>query len=150
MRSDPWHHRERYEAWKAASAGGIDGLSPASAELVRAFLADMEVGRNTAAAARRGARSYARLNNLRQRLVFLARAFEERYHVALNAVREEHLHEYFSGMRTGAVRRLDGKAYRSTGDYVNVLKSFWHWHMKVQRKSGTARLSSLLSTLMWW
>jgi hypothetical protein len=46
------------------------------------------------------------------------------------------VHEYFGGMRSGEVRRLDGRPYRWTGDYVNVFKSFWHWYMKVERRAG--------------
>jgi integrase len=136
MRHDPWRHQERYQAWKATIASGIGGLCPENALLVRAFLDDMEVGRNTATGTHKGGRSYARLNNLRQRLVFLAGVFERRYHALLTMVSEGQAHEYFGGMRSGTIRRLDGRAYRSTGDYVNVFKSFWHWHMKVERKQG--------------
>jgi integrase len=64
------------------------------------------------------------------------RAFDERYHVPITHVSEEQAHAYFGAMRTGTLTRLDGRAYRSTGDYVNVFKSFWHWHMRASRKRG--------------
>lgn len=136
MRRDPWRHREKYLQWQASVGGRIDGVSEESAAALLAFLADMEVGRNTARGTRKGARSYARLNNLRQRLLFLARAFEQRYHVPITQVSEEQAHAYFGAMRAGTIRRRDGRVYRSTGDYVNVFKSFWHWHLRTARKRG--------------
>ena len=136
MRHDPWHHQDKYRQWKASVTTGIAGLSAQSSSVVLAYLADMEIGRNTAKGTRKGARSYPRLNNLRQRLVFLGRAFEQRFQVSLTQVTETQVHEYFGGMRAGTLTRLDGRAYRSTGDYVNVFKSFWHWHMRVARKRG--------------
>jgi integrase len=136
MRHDPWRHQEKYHHWKASVTHGISGLSAQSSAALLAFLADMEIGRNTAKGTKRGARSYPRLNNLRQRLTFLARAFEQRHHASLTQVTEEQVHAYFGAMRAGTLTRLDGRAYRSTGDYVNVFKSFWHWHMRASRKRG--------------
>lgn len=136
MRRDPHHYQETYQRWKAGVTGGIEGLSAQNAALLFAYLADMETGRNIAKGTRKGARSFARLNNIRQRLGFLMRAFEERFHVPITQVNEEQVHAYFGGMRAGTIARLDGRAYRSTGDYVNVFKSFWHWHMRASRKRG--------------
>ena len=79
MRRDPWQHREKYQRWKASVTAGITGLSAQSSAALLAYLADMEIGRNTAKGTRKGARSYPRLNNLRQRLIFLARAFDESF-----------------------------------------------------------------------
>jgi len=39
-------------------------------------------------------------------------------------------------MKSGSIKRLDGKDYRSPEDYVRVFKAFWHWWMKVNRKQG--------------
>jgi integrase len=137
MRRDPWRHRDRYIAWRRKNNEGIEGLSPATSRLILDFLDDMELGRNVAGGSRLGARSHARLNNLRQRLTFVARELRQRYGVQLlTDVSEAQLHEYFGGMRSGAIHRLDGKTYRSTGDYVKVFRSFWRWHMKTQRKEG--------------
>jgi integrase len=137
MRRDPWRHRDRYVDWRGKSNEGIEGLSPAASRLVLNFLDDMELGRNAAGSSRRGGRSHARLNNLRQRLIFVARQLQQRYGVQLlTEVSEAQLHDYFGGMRSGAICRLDGGTYRSTGDYVKVFRSFWHWYMKVQRKEG--------------
>ena len=136
MRHDPWRHQEKYQKWRASVTGGIAGVSTQSSAVLLAYLSDMEIGRNTAKGTRKGARSYPRLNNLRQRLTFLARAFEQRYHAPLTQITEEQAHAYFGAMRAGTLTRLDGRAYRSTGDYVNVFKSFWHWHMRASRKRG--------------
>lgn len=136
MRRDPHHYQETYQRWKASVTGGIDGLSATNAALLLAYLTDMETGRNIAKGTRKGARSFARLNNIRQRLGFLMRAFEERSCIPITQVSEEQVHAYFGAMRAGTLTRLDGRAYRSTGDYVNVFKSFWHWHMRTARKRG--------------
>ena len=136
MRRDPHHYQETYQRWKTSTTSGIDGLSPENAALLLAYLADMETGRNIAKGTRKGARSFARLNNIRQRLGFLMRAFDERHHTPITLVTEEQVHAYFGAMRAGTLTRLDGRAYRSTGDYVNVFKSFWHWHMRASRRRG--------------
>ena len=79
MKRDPWKHRERYLHWKEQTRSGIPEISERSSELIRRFLDDMEMGRNTAAGSKKGSRSYARLNNLKQRLVFMTRSFEQRF-----------------------------------------------------------------------
>ncbi len=141
MRRDPWNHEQKYLNWRSRNAEGIDGLTTANSRHILAFLRDMEIGRNTATGTKKGGRSYIRLRTLAQRLVFAARALQERWNVAdLTLVDEEALHEFFGGMRSGTILRRDGKRYRSVGDYVNVFKTFWHWHMKVQRKRGHAVL----------
>ena len=97
----------------------------------------MERGINVAKGSKRGGRSYRRLNGLRHRMIFLAKAFQERFGLSsLVDVTEEKLHDFFFGMRSGEIRKQDGGRYRSTGDYVKDFKSFWHWHMKAQKKQG--------------
>src|SRR5688572_1983477 len=98
MRRDPWRHRDRYVDWRQKRNEGIEGLSPAASRLVLNFLDDMELGRNAAGSSRRGGRSHARLNNLRQRLTFVARQLQQRYGVQLlTEVSEAQLHDYFGG-----------------------------------------------------
>ncbi|MCG8404167.1 MAG: site-specific integrase [Phycisphaerales bacterium] len=97
----------------------------------------MEHGLNIATGSRKGGRSYIRLLSLKDRLLFLARQFEDRF--ALNnftKVTEEQLHTFFSDMRNGRISKKDGGMYKSVRDFVKDFKSFWHWHMKVQRKQG--------------
>jgi hypothetical protein len=97
----------------------------------------MEQGLNVATVSKKGSRSYARLCNLKQRLIFLSKLFETRYNlIDITAISERIIHEFFTGMRNGTISRLDGKIYQSPGDYVKIFKAFWHWWQKVNRKKG--------------
>ncbi len=137
MKRDPYNHKRRYLAWKMSTREGIPDLTVADSRLVLNFIGDMEVGRNIGRGTKKGPRGYARLNNLRHRLVFLAKQAEARYLLGgMTEVNDEQIHDLFGSMRSGALPRRDGRPYRSTGDYVKVFKAFWHWHMKVQRKRG--------------
>jgi hypothetical protein len=137
MKIDPHKHQEKYLRWKEKTQQGIPDLTPADSRLILQFLSDMELGLNVAPGSRKGPRSYIRLNNLRQRLIFLARELRARHgRVSITEITEEELHRLFSDMRTGGMTRLDGKTYASTGDYVAVFKTFWHWWMRIQRKAG--------------
>ena len=137
MKIDPYRSEATYRRWKERVAGGIPGLSAENSRVILRFLRDFEVGRNVARVSGKGARGYLRLNTLRQKLCFLARAFEERFGLFdLALVSEQQLHEFFADMRSGAIQKQRGGRYRSTGDYVKVFKAFWHWHMRAQRKAG--------------
>lgn len=97
----------------------------------------MENGLNVASVSKKGARSYSRLNNIKQRLIFLIKQFEERYNLTdITLVSESILHDFFTGMKNGTITRLDGKTYESPTDYVKIFKAFWHWYQKVNRKQG--------------
>ncbi|HOC43275.1 MAG TPA: site-specific integrase [Thermoanaerobaculales bacterium] len=134
---DPNRNKEAYLRWRHATDGLIGGANTESARLLRQFLDDMEAGRNVGRGARKGGRGYARLNTLRHRLAMLARVLDERYAVSRVAtVSEEQIHALFRDMRNGGITTQRGDTYRSTGDYVNAFRTFWHWHMRVQRKFG--------------
>ncbi len=96
----------------------------------------MENGINISSKSVKGPRSYIRLNNLRQRIIFLARQIAKQSNVSLIDVTEEQLFKFFNAMRNGTIIRKDGKTYRSVVDYVKPFKAFWHWHMKVNKKMG--------------
>ena len=135
MKRDPYNHERRYLAWKARTQPGISGVTTADAAMLQRFLEDMERGLNVAAGSKKGPRSYIRLNMVRTRLTFLLRHFAERFALAcVTEITEEQLHEFFTGMATGRIRKADGGVYLSTADYVKVFKTFWHWHMKVEKK----------------
>ena len=63
MKYDPWKNKEKYENWK--KKGYIVGVSKNNSNLLVEYLVDMERGYNVT---RPGARSFSRLNNLRQRM----------------------------------------------------------------------------------
>lgn len=137
MRIDPYHNRRRYEAWKKRTASGIRGLSRENAELVRAYVEDMEHGRNIAKGTKKGGRSHIHLNNIRQRMVFISRKLEERYPgILLSEVQEEQVHGLFADLRSGELRKTNGDAYKAPGNYVKAFKAFWHWHIKREKKQG--------------
>jgi integrase len=138
MRIDPYKHKERYLKWKDSLDGGIRGISKKNSYLILNYLLDMEHGLNVASGSRKGSRSYVRLNNLKQRMVFLIKLFEEKLKLTdITKVEERQLHEFFSKIRNGEIKRLDGKVYKSPGDYVKIFKAFWHWWQKLNRKKGT-------------
>ena len=137
MKIDPYKHKERYINWKNTLEQGIKGISKENSDIVINYVTDMENGLNVSRASQKGSRSYIRLNNLKQRLVFLSKQFENYYKVTdLTKITEEQLFTFFNGMRNGTIMRLDGKEYQSVSDYVKVFKAFWHWYIKVSKKKG--------------
>lgn len=137
MKVDPYKSKEVYLRWKRETVDGIPRLAQATSDRIKRFLDDMEHGINIAKGTKKGGRSYRRLNSLRQRMAFLAARFEERFGIqSLVDVTEEQLHNFFFGMRSGEIRKQDGGKYRATGDYVKDFRTFWHWHMKAQKKLG--------------
>lgn len=138
MRIDIYKHEERYLNWKdKMQKSDIEGISKENSNIIKKYIFDMENGLNVAVKSSKGSRSHVRLNNLRQRLCFIAKTLEEKYNIpSIAFLTEEQLFKYFNDMRKGILKRVDGKEYLSVLDYVNVFKAFWHWHMKVNKKSG--------------
>lgn len=137
MKIDPYKNKEKYFSWKESIASGIKNISEENSKIILEYMLDMENGLNVASSSKKGARSYIRLNNLKQRIIFLTKLFEEKYNLKnITEVNERTLHEFFTKMRDGTIKRLDGKTYKSPTDYVKVFKAFWHWHQKVNRKKG--------------
>jgi len=123
--------------WKSnALENGISGLTSASSKIIIQYLQDMEQGLNVASTNKKGGRSSARLNSASIRLVTVTRGLEEKYKVDLLNIEESHLFAFFTDMRNGVVKRLNGVPYKSISDYVKDIKAFWHWYMKVNRKKG--------------
>jgi hypothetical protein len=137
MKIDPYKHKERYLSWKASINGRILGLSEKNSKIIFEYILDMENGLNVASVSKKGARSYTRLNNLKQRMIFLIKQFEERYALTdITQISERTLHDFFTSIKNGTITRLDGKTYQSPTDYVKIFKAFWHWHQKTNRKQG--------------
>ena len=137
MKIDPYKHKEKYLSWKSSFNGIIPSISEVNSKILYKYILDMENGLNVASVSKKGARSYSRLNNIKQRLIFLIKQFEERYNLTdITLVSESILHDFFTGMKNGTITRLDGKTYESPTDYVKIFKAFWHWYQKVNRKQG--------------
>lgn len=137
MRIDPYNHKEKYLAWKKRIGGTIPGITPANSEIILKFLSDMEIGANVSAESVKGARSFNRLNTLRDKLSFFARNFESRFNLnKITDIKEEQLMGFFADMKSGEIRKLDGQMYHSMTSFARIFKSFWHWHQKVSKKAG--------------
>jgi hypothetical protein len=109
-------------------------LNKENSKILLAYLEDMENGLNISNVSKKGSRSYIRLNTLKTRLIFLAKEFEERYDKSLLSISEKQLHEFFTSMRNGTIKKKNGKTYRAVVDYVKIFKAFWHWYQKYKRK----------------
>lgn len=138
MKLDPYNHQQKYHDWKSkALQSGIPNLKKENSDKIINFILEMELGLNVSAKSVKGSRSPVHLNNLRQRMIFITRHLEKRHNnVSLDNVTEEMLFSLFNDMRNGQLKRVDGKTYQSATDFVKVFKSFWHWHMKANKKKG--------------
>jgi integrase len=137
VKIDPYKHKQQYIKWREKIGNKIPGISEKNSQMILDYLYDMENGLNIAKGSKKGARSYNRLNNIRQRLVFLTKKFKELYDLDdLTQISERQIHKFFTDMRNGAIKRIDGGIYRDPVNFVKILKSFWHWHQKINRKNG--------------
>lgn len=137
MKIDPYKHEERWNKWKDSLNGVIPDISSENSKIILRYLNDMEVGINTSLASKRGSRSHSRLNAIRNKVVMLARKFDERFGtVDLTELTEQEVCMFFSEMRMGKIKRQDGKKYTCTKDMVKNFKSFWHWWQKVSQDEG--------------
>jgi integrase len=129
LKRDPYHHKERWEAWKAQNVDAIRGVSKYNAGIILSFLSDMEVGKNVSPVSRKGERSYIRLNTLRVRIAFFADYFCKN----LDQLTKDDIHNLFFDMRNGTLKRKDGKTYQAVGEYVKDFKAFWNWLRRTGR-----------------
>ncbi len=137
MKIDPYKHKEKYLAWRERVRNGIPSITKENFDLITKYLNDMEIGANIAKGSVKGARSFIRLNTLRDKLCFFAKKFEEMFNLTIiTEIKEEQLMNFFVGMKNGAIRKLDGGIYSSVDTYAGVFKSFWHWYQKTNKKKG--------------
>jgi len=130
-------HENRYEKWKREYAGiGIPGISKANANLIYRYVIDMETGQNVARESKKGGRGYMRLNTLRARMVFIARALEAKGVLDITKTSQQQIHALFDAMEKGRLKKQDGTIYESVVDYIKVFKAFWHWLQRITRKAG--------------
>ncbi len=77
MRVDPYKHKERYFSWKESIKNEIPGTSKENSDIILDYIFDMEHGLNISDKNVKGSRSYARLNSLKQRMIFMCKKFEK-------------------------------------------------------------------------
>jgi len=137
MKRDIFGHKERYEKWKAnVLEEGITDLTKKNSDIIVQHVFDMEIGVNISNKNKKGARSYPRLNNIRQRLSQMAVMLQNRGIKDITQITEKQLIQFFSDIRSGIIKTKQGEIYRSIGDYAKLFTSFWHWWMKINRKKG--------------
>lgn len=137
MKIDPYKHEAKYRQWKQRGAP-IPRILESDANLIRRFLFDLELGLNVSRASKRGPRSFHRLNTLRVRLASLSRNFAgSPGYEGFAGLNEERVHTLFAEMRSGGIRRVDGKEFLAVGDHVKDFRTFWRWYIEVQRKAGS-------------
>ncbi len=138
MKIDSYKHKERYLKWKEKiKEKGIPDISEYDSNIILQYVTDMENGINVASSSVKGARSYIRLNTLRQKLRFFALKFQELYNLSkITEISENQLCCFFSDMKKGVIKKKDKQTYQSTSYFVKNFKAFWHWWMKVNRKQG--------------
>ncbi|OGJ15931.1 hypothetical protein A3K74_02435 [Candidatus Pacearchaeota archaeon RBG_13_33_26] len=128
---DIYKHKQRYEHWKEKKE--IKGITKSNADLIIKFINDMSLGLNISKGSKKGARSPIRLNTLRGRVVFLIKELEKRKVKDIRKVTKEQLHKLFEDMRSGVLSNRLNQPYKSTGDYIKVFKTFWHWYQKTSK-----------------
>ncbi|MFH0808556.1 MAG: tyrosine-type recombinase/integrase [archaeon] len=136
---DPYNHKGKWLRWKSKvqRLGAIPDISRQNSDIILRYLKDMELGINISLGSHKGARSFVRLNNIKQRLIFLSKQFKDIFGSDnLTELTEEQICSFFVDMRNGIIKRQDGGRYRATKDFVKSFKAFWHWWQKVARKEG--------------
>jgi integrase len=134
---DVYGLEQRYKRWKQqALSTGVPNLTEANSSLLMRFVLDMEAGRNVARQSRRGARGYARLCNLYQRMRQLLIMLQDRGVCDVQNVSDDVIVQLFTDMERGVLATKRGTPFRSAGDYAQVFKAFWHWWMRVSLKEG--------------
>ena len=131
-KADPFKNKQRLEKWKETEVLKTryckHPLSKINKNLVLNYLEDMELGYNVG---RKGKRTAIRLNTLRQRIVWIIESME--IDDITKATRKNVL-VFFNNMQDGKILTHTGKQYKSTLDYINIFKAFWHWYQRTQRE----------------
>ena len=126
---DPYNNKKRWESWKEKYANGIPDILKRNSKFILDYLNDMELGKNTSQMARKGPRSYIRLVSIKDKMMFFSKHFKKSF----DKLTEDDVHIFFNNMRTGKMKREDGKVYKSTGMFVKDFKAFWNWMRRTKR-----------------
>jgi integrase len=145
MKIDPYKHKEKYFSWKEKVKKGIPEISKENSEIILQYVTDMEKGVNISSRNVKGSRSFIRLNTIRDKMCFFAKKFKEIYGLdKIVEIKEEQVVAFFSDMKNGVIKRVDGGTYNSVDTYSKIFKAFWHWYQKINRKNGNEILDITL------
>ena len=136
-RYDQQYQQKWLECKEKVLKEGIEGISKENSEVLLRFLKDMELGVNTGKGSKKGGRSPRRLIDLKGRLIFFAKKFEQRFKIKdLTKITEEQLFTFLSEMKSGIIKTQGNKDYKGTSTFARDFKAFWNWHVKINRKKG--------------
>ncbi len=137
MKRDPYKHKERWLEWKEETKKGIPEISKANSDLILAYLSDMEMGRNRGKGSIKGGRAPNRLNDIRSKMIFFSKKFEERFKITdLTKITEEQAFTFFTEMTNGTIKNQKNGIYKGVTTFARDFKAFWNWYSKVNRKKG--------------
>lgn len=139
MKVDLYNHEKKYHSWKeqASKVDYTEGdLTKKNSGILLKYIFDMEIGANVSLKNKKGGRSYARLNTIKQKLIQMMQRLQDRKVVDITKVNENQIQEFFNDIRSGKIKRKDGGEYASIDTYVKIFKAFWHWYIKINRKKG--------------
>jgi len=129
---DIYKHNQRWLKWRAEVKEGIPDISKANSDIILAYLDDMENGINTGKGCPKGERKPSRLNDLKSKMLFFARLFEERFNISdLTKVTKQDIHSLLKDMRNGEIKKQNGGDYQDTKSFARDFKAFWNWWIKV-------------------
>jgi len=132
LKVDP-HNSEYYlERWKDRNLN----LSKSNSEIIREYISDMEIGRNTSGS-KKGGRSKIKLLAIARQVERMLFLLEVEFKVKdVKKLSEKTLIEFFNQLTQGKILNTYGKPYKSVGDYAARFKAFWHWYMKSRKKKN--------------
>lgn len=128
MKLDVYNSERLYNNWKKhVETNGMDDLSKKNSDLIKKYIFDMELGRNIAKGSKKGARSFIRLNTLRNKLSLIIRHLENNGFADVTKLEEEDITIFFKEFKNGR---------KSIADHVKDFKAFWHWLIKIKKQEG--------------
>lgn len=129
---DPHNSLHYLTIWKQSNLN----LSQKNTSLLRQYIDDMQQGINTNGA-KKGGRSSIKLLAMARQMQRLLLLIETHFGLSdVTKLSDKQLHDLFYKMTQGQIKRIDGKLYKSVGDYAARFKAFWHWYMKRSKKEG--------------
>lgn len=131
LKRDPYNSKEKWESW-ISSPTKSEGVSDYNFKLILTFLKDFEQGKNIHTSSIKGERSPIRLMALKSRLMFFGKQFKNKKFILLT---KNDVHKLFTDMRSGKLKKENGKRYSSAGTYVKDFKTFWNWLLKTGKVS---------------
>src|SRR3989344_4549553 len=81
MKKESSNYQERYFKWKDSVKDGIPNVNKENSDLILKLLNDFERGLNISNASKKGARSFARLTNIKDRLIYFDKNFKQYFNV---------------------------------------------------------------------